>query len=117
MVASVLPESADAIGQIIFNVFRCAIAIGGGWFLVVKAGASLRRATLAGVLVLTVDHIFLKGGWFLVEEIFHPSSDHIGLLGFGGVLISFVLFLPVAALLGWFGGWVGRRTNALAHNP
>jgi hypothetical protein len=102
----------EDVGNAVFNALRLVIAFAGGWLLVAAAGAPLRVAALAGIVVLAVDHILLKGGWFLADEFFSPSTGaREGYLAFDGVLISFVLFVPVAALCSWLGGLVARMAR------
>jgi len=45
-------------------------AVSGGWLLVARANANLWLAALAGVVMLTVDHVLLNGRWFLIAQIF-----------------------------------------------
>lgn len=106
---NLLLGSTGLLGDVVFNFLRVAIAFAGGWLLVTAAGAPLRVAALAGILVLAVDHIVMKGGWFLAGEFFSLSgSEGDGYTVFGGVLISFVMFAPVAALCSWLGGVASR---------
>jgi hypothetical protein len=101
--------SPEDVGNAVFNALRIVIAFAGGWLLVAAAGAPLRVAALAGIVVLAVDHLLLKGGWFLADEFFSPSTGaREGYLAFDGVLISFVFFVPVAALCSWLGGLAAR---------
>jgi hypothetical protein len=100
-----VPEAAGVAADILFNGLRLSIAALGGWLLVKRAHSSLRVAALAGVLALLADHVFIKGGWFVAEELLQPSAgDRTGFLAFGGVLISFVMVAPVFAFCSWFAG-------------
>ena len=102
-------------GELGFNVVRVIICFFGGSMLVSESHAPLGIAALAGVWVLAVDHILLKGGAFLAMQFFFPSNgEPSGYVAFGGVIISFIMFAPFAAALSWLGGWLARRypTNA-----
>jgi hypothetical protein len=109
VLANLIFGPEGTFGDVVFNLLRCVIAFAGGWFLVAAAGAPLRVAALAGVLVLAVDHVLLKGSWSIGSELWSHSSD--GYSAFGGVLISFVMFAPVAALCSWAGGFTARRAG------
>jgi len=101
---------AGLLGDIGFNVGRFVLSAFGGWYLVTKSNASLRASTLAGITVLVVDHIILKGGYFLIEQIFRPDAvQNKGLQAFAGVLISFIVFAPLAAAISVVGGVVARN--------
>jgi hypothetical protein len=100
-----VPDSAGVASDILFNALRLSIAALGGWLLVKRAHSSLRVVALAGVLALLADHVLIKGGWFVVEELLFPSpGDRTGFLAFAGVLISFVMFAPLFAFCSWFAG-------------
>jgi len=97
-------------GELGFNVMRVVIAFAGGWLVVRRTGAGLGVAALVGVIVLLIDHVLLKGGGFLLAQAFWPESvQGQGFMGFAGVLISFVMFVPVAALVSALGGIAARR--------
>ena len=106
------------LGELTFNIVRVAIALAGGWFIVGRADANLWLASFVGVLVLLIDQVLLKGGAFLLAQMFWPESvEEHGLLGFAGVVVSFFAFAPVAALVSLLGGIVARKTspNVTAH--
>ena len=99
------------LGTIGFNVGRVLLAAWGGWYIVSKTNSNLWVAALVGIIIMAVDHIILKGGYFLLAQAFFPESvRNEGVLAFGGVLISFVMFAPVAALVSLGGGFVGRKS-------
>ena len=98
------------LGAIAFNFGRILLAAWGGWYLVLKTKSNLRDAAMVGVIILAVDHIILKGGSFLLAQAFWPQLvRNEGLLAFGGVLISFVMFAPIAALVSLGGGFLGQK--------
>ena len=97
-------------GTIGFNIGRAVIAAWGGWYIVSRAKSSLLVAALVGVIVLTVDHIIFKGGYFLLAQAVWPEAvENEGVMAFAGVLVSFVMFAPIAALISLAGGLLGRR--------
>lgn len=77
------------------------------------AGSSL-SASLAGPMFLFFDHVVVKGLFLLVGRSLGPRERW---MAFAGVLISFLVFVPLAALIAWCGGlaagWKARR-NAVA---
>ena len=79
------------------------------WFT--RCGVSgLRGAAIAGMAIMVVDHIIPKGGMFLAEHTLGKSTGELSyLMAFAGVIASFVMFSPIAALLGLCGGLYGRR--------
>jgi len=98
------------VGDIVFNAVRIAIAFSGGWLIVSAAHKSLWTAAAVGPLVLIIDHVLLKGGFFVLADYLWPeAAQGQGLLAAGGVLISFVMFLPIAVLCSWVGGFTARR--------
>jgi hypothetical protein len=50
--------------------------------------------------------VALKGGVFLLNYIFNPGG--MGLAAFGSVIFSFILFIPLAMLVGATGGLAAR---------
>ena len=103
------------VGGVPFNVIRVLLALSGGWLVAALGRGSLWLGAFAGVLVLVTDHLVLKGGYYLLAHWLWPEAvDGQGLLAFGGVVLSFVMFAPVAALLGVFGAWLARWSEARA---
>ena len=106
---------ATFAGDLIFNVGRAVIAFLGGWLMVSSAHRGLWMAALTGLVVLLVDHVVLKGGFFVLAHYFWPAAvGGEGLLAAAGVLVSFVMFLPLAMLSSWTGGFFARRKNKYA---
>jgi hypothetical protein len=93
-----------------FNVCRVAIALVGGWAVVRCAGAGLRLAALVGVLVLLVDHLLLKGWFFILGQLISPASvADQGYSAFFGVVFSLIMFGPIASLIFLAGGVAARQ--------
>jgi hypothetical protein len=106
---------AGFLGDVVFNLGRAIIAALAGWFIVALAGRGLWAAIGMGPLVLLVDHVALKGGYFLLAHFFFPTAvEGEGLLAAAGVLISFVMFAPIEALFSLVGGFLAKRRTANA---
>ncbi len=104
---SLLPGS---IGLGVYNLFRFANVFYAGWLVSKKNVGGLWRAALTGPLLFLIDHLLLKGGYFIVAQILKPSSvDSQGYLAFSGVIVSFIMFIPLLLFVGFLGGWVSRR--------
>jgi hypothetical protein len=102
-------------GDVLFNIARVVLAVAGGWFVVSQGRGSLWIAASVGPLIMLVDHVILKGGYFLWAHYFAPelvSGDGLGAVA--GVLISYVLFLPVASFCSVFGGLTARSRKQWA---
>ena len=97
----VLPHFVpDLITNILLNIGRTALVLWAGWLVVTERIGGLWGAALAGALVLLVDHPIVGGGYFLLTG----ESQ-----AFVGVLISYVMFVWVAMLVGWLGGIAGTK--------
>ena len=78
--------------------------------MVSSARKSLWMAASVGPVVMVVDHVILKGGYFVLAHYFWPQTvEGEGLMAAGGVLVSFVMFLPLDMLCSWAGGFAARR--------
>lgn len=105
----VVPSSIATLG---FNVVRISLMVRAGWAVTRASGLGLGAAAFAAIMIMALDHVFLKGGEFLVEHVRgHSTEDLNYLTAFGGVVVSFVMFSPVAALLGISGGLYGRYSR------
>jgi hypothetical protein len=83
----------------VFNSIRVFAALWAGWILG-RRGFSIWKSAAAGLLLFVLDHVVMKGGWFLL-------SGHW--LAFGGVLISFGMLALVPLVLGALGGVAARK--------
>lgn len=98
-----------SLGNISYNIFRIAIIFYAGWLVVRKDIGRTWHAALAGILIYFVDHVVCKGGVFLLNYFFKP--DGLGLAAFSGVLVSFIMFIPLAMIVGALGGLAARSTE------
>jgi len=57
------------------------------------------------------DHVILRGGMFLVMAVLGKVTVKFGLMGFGGVIVSYLMFGWIAFLLGVLGGYLGGRIH------
>ena len=97
-------------GDIGFNIGRFMLADFGGWLIVSRADSSLFVSALLGPFIFIIDHVTFKGEYFLISY-FYPSdvNEAIGFLeAFYGVLISFVMFVPLAAIVSLGFGFISK---------
>ncbi|HSQ77964.1 MAG TPA: hypothetical protein VLN91_03650 [Nitrospirota bacterium] len=100
---SLLPND---IGSIVYNIGRISIMFYAGWLVAGKKVGGKWQSALAGVVIYFVDHVVIKGGLFLLNYLFKPEG--VGLAAFGGVIASFIMFIPLSMLIGMIGGLVAR---------
>jgi hypothetical protein len=98
-----------SLGDISYNIIRIAIIFYAGWLVVRKNLGRTWQAALAGMLVYFIDHVACKGGVFLLNYLFRPEG--LGLAAFGGVLVSFIMFIPLAMIVGALGGLAARSSK------
>lgn len=105
-------------GDVPFNTGRVMLGLVGGWLVVSRGRAGLWLAASVGPLIMLIDHVILKGGYFIWAHYYLPQAvEGEGLLAAAGVLVSYALFLPIAALCSFMGGLAARnrRQGAQAH--
>lgn len=93
---------------ILMNLPRATLVVWAGAVVVANGGGSLCRAAQAGALLFFVEHVVVAGLFFLLAR---------ELLAVGGLVISYVMFVWVAMLLGMLGGWFGRAAFRPAAQP
>lgn len=100
---SLLPDNA---GEIIYNIGRISIIFYAGWLVIRNNIGGTWQSAIAGTAIYFIDHVVLKGGIFLLNWLIRPQG--LGLAAFSGVIISFVLFIPVAMIIAALGGAYAR---------
>jgi hypothetical protein len=94
------------LGDIVYTTGRIAIIFYAGWLVIRRNIGGLWQSALVGMAMYFVDHVALKGGVFLLNYIFNPGG--MGLAAFGSVIFSFIMFIPLAMLVGATGGLAAR---------
>jgi len=103
-----------SLGDILYNIGRICIIFYAGWLIVKKKIGDIWQAALTGAGIYFIDHVLLKGGIFLLNYLLKPQG--LGLAAFGGVLVSFIIFAPLAMLIGALGGLVARSLKETTVN-
>ncbi len=101
LVNSIFVFLPHTIGNTFYNLGRIGIIFYGGWLVAKKRLGNRWYAAAVGVFLYFIDHVVLKGGIFLLNYVFKP--DGLGLAAFGGVLASFVVFIPLSMLVAMIG--------------
>jgi len=101
---------AGMTGEVIFNLIRVFAVLCAGWLIVERCGAAISAAAYSGIVILFIAHVVLKGGLFLVQPLWDPGLlIHDGFKAFLGVLVSFLMFVPIAMVIAALGGWAAKR--------
>lgn len=109
-----LPSPA---GEVTFNMVRVSLYFWAGMRITSLGTGNVRQAGKAGAVLLFIDHVVLRGGLFLFGTLLGNVTVKFGLMSFGGVLVSYLLFAGVAFLIGALGGYWGRRFYQGEHAP
>jgi hypothetical protein len=105
-IASSAIIASGPVADGVWLIVRLAIVGAAGYLTTSRRRFGLLHAAIAGVVVMLADHVLVKGVAFLVTAEFEAAF---------GVVVSFIMFFWVAALVGLVGGAVGKyasRTNA-----
>lgn len=94
------------LGDILYNIGRLSILFYAGWLVIRKRLGTVWHAALTGMAMYFIDHVLLKGGVFLMNFLFKPEG--LGLAAFSGVIVSFIMFTPLAMSVGAMGGLYAR---------
>lgn len=94
-------------GEVVYNICRIAIIFYAGWLVVRKNSGGAWQSALAGTAIYFIDHVVLKGGIFLLNWLIRPQG--LGLAAFSGVIISFIMFIPLAMIIAALGGAYAKR--------
>ena len=89
----------EPIDSALFNIVRFCLFFLSGWLVISRKVGGLPAAALAGAILLFVDHVVVKGGKFLLE---------FEIQAFLGVLVSYVMFIWIALVIGFIGGFAAR---------
>jgi hypothetical protein len=86
-----------------------------GWLIIKKKWGTLLRAACSGPMILILGFTLIGGAYNVITGDF----SHVGkalkidinprLAYLGGVVLSTLAVLPLAALISWLGGVIGRR--------
>ncbi len=85
--------------EIFINVLRALPVLLAGWLVTTRNVGGLWAASVAGALVLFIDHVVVAGTYFLFRG---------GFTIFGAVLFTYVAFVWVAMLVAFAGGLAGN---------
>ena len=99
--------AAELYGLTLFNVARVVLAISGGWYLVARNDSGLGFSMLAGLVVFVTDHLVLTSISFLWMGSFQFAAGELP-MALLGVVFSFLMFAPLAAMLALVGGAAAR---------
>jgi hypothetical protein len=94
------------LGDFAYTAGRISIILYAGWLVSSRNIGGIWLASLAGTGLYFLDHVLLKGGVFLLNYLFKPQS--MGMAALSSVVISFILFAPVAMAIGAAGGIIAR---------
>lgn len=86
--------------DIIFNAVRVIATAYAGWLVTRVGRLSVPKAALAGLLLGIIDHVIIKGGWFIFNWEW---------TAFGGVVISFLMYALVPMLVAALAAILGKR--------
>ena len=97
---------SDRLGNAAYDIGRICIIFYAGRLVTGKNIGGIWQSALAGTFIYFTDHVLLKGGVFILNYLFKPEGP--GLAAFSGVIVSFIMFTPLAMLIGAMGGLFAR---------
>jgi hypothetical protein len=100
----------EIISTVIYNVIRIVAIAYAGWLIARRGNGALWVAALAGLLLLAIDHIVLRGGTFLFNAYVLGETPQDNFSAFGGVLVSFVMFGMISIVVSVVGALAARWT-------
>ena len=99
--------ASELYGLTLFNLVRVVLAVSGGWYLVARADSGVGFSMLAGLVVFVTDHLVLTSISFLLMDSPELAAGERS-MALTGVVFSFLMFAPVAAVLALIGGLAAR---------
>lgn len=100
----------ELIVNVLFNVVRFSVFFYAGWFVFKSTESGLVSVISLAALLAAFDHVFLKGGAFFFESLFDEKiSISDALYPFYGVLISYVINVPIAIIFVYMGKTMGSK--------
>lgn len=100
----------NTVRLILFNLVRVIVFIYIGWYGVRLHRWSTRIIIRLSVMMFAYDRIILIGGYFFIRFLgTNGQLSHEYLLALGGVLVSFVIILPIAVGLALLGSILGEK--------
>jgi hypothetical protein len=104
------------LGSVLYMAGRVLIIGYAGWLICRWSIGGIPQAALVGAGMYFFDHVFLKGGVFILNYLFKPEG--MGLAAFSSVVISFIFLSPLALAIGAAGGFLARsRAPRIAAGP
>ncbi len=106
---SLLPYN---VGNTVYNIGRISIIFYAGWLVARKNVGGIWQAAAAGIVIYFIDHVVIKGAIFLLNYVFKPEG--LGLAALGGVIVSFVMFIPLSMLIAAIGCMMAGKRKPTA---
>ena len=95
---------------LIFNITRALIVMYAGWLTIVNYENNLMKASLSGPLLIFIDHVIMGGGSIMIKDAMKLTGQGINALSvFGGIVVSYLMFLPIYMLFGYIGAQLARK--------
>jgi hypothetical protein len=98
------PSFSSGVQDAAYNLGRVLVFIFAGWTFCSSEACRFSTIVWLAVGLSVFDHVILKGGLFLLEAIIDESVGFPdATAAFSGVLISFLLYAPIAVALVFIG--------------
>jgi hypothetical protein len=110
LLAPLVPET---VGRVLFGAVTVGLLVYAGW-TVTRHGALASAAALAAIAVLVVQVVLGFGAMLVYHAASGPDVGMPYGLALQGIVMSTLLFSPLAAALGWCGHFLARRPRSSA---